>query len=216
MKKLTTADRLSAILSERNLKQVELLEMAKSLGGKYGVKFNKADISQYVSGKVEPGQDKLSILGMALGVSEAWLMGYDVPKSRESYSEQIKEKGENSIPLLGRIAAGTPILAEQNIEDYFSIDKSIKCDFCLRVQGDSMLDEGILDNDIVFIRKQSTVESGEIAAVVVDGEATLKRIFLKNGTIILQPANKNYEPIILTDGDVRIAGKLAAVLNVRN
>lgn len=79
-----------------------------------------------------------------------------------------------------------------------------------------MLDEGILDNDIVFIRKQSAVENGEIAAVVVDGEATLKRIFFKNGTIILQPANKNYEPTILTDGDVRIAGKLVAVLNVRN
>lgn len=79
-----------------------------------------------------------------------------------------------------------------------------------------MIDEGILSGDIVFIRKQSTVENGEIAAVIIEDEATLKRVFKSDTSIILQPANKNYEPTILTDGDVRIAGKLVAVLNVRN
>ena len=79
-----------------------------------------------------------------------------------------------------------------------------------------MIDEGILSGDIVFIRKQSTIENGEIAAVIIEDEATLKRVFKSYTSIILQPANKKYEPIILTDGDVRIAGKLVAVLNVRN
>ena len=80
MKKVTTSQRLKEIMKERGLKQVDILELAKPFCDKYGIKLNKNDLSQYVSGKVEPGQYKLSILGHALNVSEAWLMGYDVPK----------------------------------------------------------------------------------------------------------------------------------------
>lgn len=80
MKKVTTSQRLKEIMKERGLKQVDILELAKPFCDKYNVKLNKNDLSQYVSGKVEPGQYKLSILGYALNVSEAWLMGYDVPK----------------------------------------------------------------------------------------------------------------------------------------
>ena len=131
-----------------------------------------------------------------------------------SKSERIPSNAK-PVPLVGTIAAGMPILAEQNIEDYFNIDSSVKCDFCLKVQGDSMVDEGIKSGDIVFIKQQADVENGEIGAVIVGTEATLKRIYKRNGSLILQPANAKYEPIILESGDVIIAGKLVAVLNMR-
>lgn len=96
MKKLSTADRLNAVMKERNIKQVDILRAAKPFCDKYGVKLAKNDLSQYVSGKVEPGQEKLTILGLALNVSEAWLMGYDVPMDRETKKEQPASIGELS------------------------------------------------------------------------------------------------------------------------
>lgn len=83
MKELTTADRLKQIMNERGLKQVEILETCKPYCEKYGVKLAKNDLSQYISGKVQPGQDKLSILGLALNVNEVWLMGYNVPPGKD-------------------------------------------------------------------------------------------------------------------------------------
>jgi transcriptional regulator with XRE-family HTH domain len=82
MKKYTTSQRLKQIMEARQLRQVDILEAAEPFCKKYNVKLEKNALSQYVSGKVEPGQEKLTILGMALGVSEAWLMGYEVPMER--------------------------------------------------------------------------------------------------------------------------------------
>lgn len=81
-----TSERLKAIMKERNIAQVDILQAAKPFCIQYGVKLGKSDLSQYVNGKVEPKQEKLTILGLALGVNEAWLMGYDVPESREDTS----------------------------------------------------------------------------------------------------------------------------------
>lgn len=81
--KVTTSERLKQIMTEKNLRQVDILNRAEPYCKKYGIKLNRNDLSQYVSGKVEPGQFKLSMLGLALNVSEAWLMGYDVPQGRE-------------------------------------------------------------------------------------------------------------------------------------
>ena len=88
MKKYTTAERLRQIMSQRGLKQIDILLLAEPYCIKYNVKLNKNDLSQYVNGKVEPKQHKLSILGLALNVNEAWLMGYDVPMEREPYKEK--------------------------------------------------------------------------------------------------------------------------------
>lgn len=84
MKKITTSERLKQIMLERDLKQVDILNLCAPFCKKYSVKLGKNDLSQYVSGKVTPGQDKLTILGMALNVDEVWLMGYDVPSSRQA------------------------------------------------------------------------------------------------------------------------------------
>ena len=89
--KESTSDRLKQIMSERNLKQVDILNLSSPYCTKYNVKMNKSDISQYVSGKVEPSQEKLVILGMALDVSEAWLMGLDLSKERKKNSTKANE-----------------------------------------------------------------------------------------------------------------------------
>ena len=117
-----------------------------------------------------------------------------------------------SIPLLGTIAAGQPILAEQNIEDYFNLDKKIKADFCLRIKGDSMINVNILDGDIVFIKRQEDLEDGQIGAVLVEDSATLKRFYKQNGSVILQAENPAYKPLVISKGNVIILGKMVASL----
>lgn len=92
MKEHNTSDRLRQIMKERNLRQVDILNLTIPYCKKYEVKMNKSDISQYVSGKVEPNQDKLAILGMALNLNEAWLMGYDVPMKRKELSASEANK----------------------------------------------------------------------------------------------------------------------------
>ena len=96
MKELTTADRLKQIMSERGLKQVDILEACKPYCERYGVQLKKNDLSQYVSGKVEPKQDKLSILGMALNVNVVWLMGYNVPAGRKEL-EKLEQQLQNEV-----------------------------------------------------------------------------------------------------------------------
>ena len=91
MQRVTTAERLKQIMEERNLKQVDILNLSLPLCAKWDIKMNKSDISQYVSGKVEPSQEKLVILGMALNVTESWLMGFDVPSERKD-SAAVAEK----------------------------------------------------------------------------------------------------------------------------
>lgn len=98
-----TAIRLKKIMNERNLRQVDLLELLKPFCKKYNVKINKSDISQYLSGKVKPGQEKLSMLGMALGVTEAWLMGYDSPKERAIDIETISKEEQEHLKDLRRL-----------------------------------------------------------------------------------------------------------------
>lgn len=91
MKRKTTSERLKQIMSERNLKQVDILNLSLPICAKYNIKMNKSDISQYVSGKVEPSQEKLVVLGLALNVTESWLMGFDVPPHRKDSKFQAEE-----------------------------------------------------------------------------------------------------------------------------
>lgn len=99
------------------------------------------------------------------------------------------------VPLVGRIACGTPILAQENIEDYVDVPKDRHVDFCLTCSGDSMIDAGIDDGDTVYIRKQPDVENGEIAAVRIGDEATLKRVYKYPDCIVLEAENRAYAPL---------------------
>ena len=119
-----------------------------------------------------------------------------------------------SVPLVGRVTAGQPILAVENIEDYLMLPQSMLGKdelFCLRVQGESMIDIGILDGDIVVLRQQDTAENGEIVvAMTPDDEATLKRIFYEDGRVRLQPENSTMQPIYAPT--VTVLGKLVALV----
>lgn len=117
------------------------------------------------------------------------------------------------IPLIGTIACGAPILAEEHIEDYVDLPQHIRADFTLVCKGDSMINARIFDGDIVYIRQQEEVNNGEIAAVLIDGEATLKRVRLFEDHISLEPENPMYKPLVYWNEDmngVRILGKAVA------
>ena len=213
--KTTTSERLKQLMSERNLKQVDILALTEPITREYGVRVSKSDLSQYVSGKTEPKQDKLTVLGKALNVSEAWLMGYDVPRSRTTVNDTGVPAGfeplpqMSTVPLVGAIACGTPILAEQNIEARIGIPAAWRADFALTCKGDSM-EPKIKDGDIVAIRTQPEVENGEVAAVRIGDEATLKRVFLFQDHLELRAENPAFSSIILMGEDmntVHIEGK---------
>lgn len=126
------------------------------------------------------------------------------------YNNIIPLPNMNRIPLLGNIACGEPILAEENIECNIDIPENINADFALRCKGNSMIDARILDGDIVYIKQQPTVNNGEIAAVLIGDEATLKKVYLTGDTLTLLACNSSYEPFIYSGTElenIRILGK---------
>ena len=120
------------------------------------------------------------------------------------------------IPLLGTIACGEPILAAENIEALINADEDLNADFALRCKGDSMINARIFDGDIVYIREQPDVEDGEIAAVLIGEEATLKRVYKYPSKVVLRPENPLYDDMIYSKeemNEVRILGKAVAFLS---
>ena len=195
------------IKSKREYLNITQQEIADYVG------VSKSAVSRWESGDIgNMGIDKVPKLSEILEISPIELINMDKRYSTERIPNKSNTK---SIPLLGQIAAGTPILAEENIEGYFNLDNKIKADFALKVKGDSMLGAGIFPGDIVFIRQQPNVENGEIGAILIENEATLKKFYRDNGTIILQAENNKYQPMIFTNGNIKILGKLVATLNIR-
>ncbi len=117
-------------------------------------------------------------------------------------------------PVLGRVPAGKPFLSEENIEGVITIpdDMSSGKTFALQVKGDSMIGAGIMDGDRVIVKQQAGAENGEIVCAVIDGEATLKRFFKKDGVVTLKAENEKYAPITVSQGEFRIAGKVVGLL----
>lgn len=211
----TFGQRLKKALEIRDLKQSDLIRLTG---------LDRSLISNYISGKYKAKQDNLHIIAKALNISEAWLMGYDIPMERDDIRTDDNMLPSNisplpkhkKLPMLGTIACGEPIFAEENIDGYISCPDNIDADFCLRCKGDSMIGARIQDGDIVYIRQQPDVENGEIAAVLIDNEATLKRVYKKSESIILQPENPAYEPLIFVReemNNIRILGKAVCFLS---
>ena len=118
------------------------------------------------------------------------------------------------VPILGRVAAGKPLLAEENVEGFLTVAGEIARGkaFALKVKGDSMINAGILGGDYVIVRSQGTAENGEIVCALINGEATLKRFYRKGDTVTLKAENKNYAPITVSQGEFRIAGKAVGLI----
>jgi repressor LexA len=132
--------------------------------------------------------------------------------------EAVGRATGRAVPIVGRVAAGQPILAEQNLEGTLTLDPSLArwegC-FLLRVRGHSMKDAAILDGDLVLVQPQQDAESGEIVVALLDGEATVKRLVKKSGGITLKPENEGMKPIAVPAGaDFRLAGKVVGVFRV--
>ena len=190
------ADRICRALRIRDMKQSELSERT-------GIP--KSAISQYCSGAFKPKQQRLFLIAKALDVDEAWLMGLDVPIDRNSRStpaniNPIPEM--RKVPLLGSIACGAPILAEEHIEEYVDIPKHISADFALTCKGDSMINAAILSDDLVIVRPQQSADDGQIVVARIGDEATVKRLRRRNGQVWLMPENENYEPIDGTEAEI--------------
>ena len=153
--------------------------------------------------------------GMNMSLDELLSLADDMPVDMTGSGAKglMPMSPMRKIPLLGTIACGDPIIATENIEEEIDIPEHISGDFALRCKGDSMINARIFDGDIVYIRQQETVENGEIAAVLIDGEATLKRVRLFEDHISLEPENPQYRPIVLWGEEmntVRILGKAVA------
>lgn len=164
-------------------------------------------IQKWESGTTEPPLVALSSL--------AKLYGYTL---HELYTTDLTGNGESenfkTVPVIGTIAAGTPLLATENITDRYIIDQRIQADFCLEVKGESMIEAGIKDGDFVFIKKQSCVDNGDIAVILIDEEATLKRFYRQDGVIILKPENSKFQPQIYKEKDFKqviVLGKAVMV-----
>ncbi|MBB5335858.1 transcriptional repressor LexA [Pectinatus brassicae] len=172
---------------------------------------NKSSICEYLSGSYEPKQQNVLKIAAALNIPPEYFWGMNLlDKAKKDVNEKVKK-----IPLIGSIAAGRPILAVQDFDEYIPCDSSLKADFCLRISGDSMINARIYDGDIVFIHEQSDVNDGEIAAVLVDDSATLKRVYKYGNMVQLRAENPKYKPMEFdrkTCSDIRILGKAVALL----
>lgn len=130
-------------------------------------------------------------------------------------TEQVSSERVRPVPLLGRIAAGRPILAAEEVEDFVPLPVELVGQgpvFMLQVKGDSMVGAGILDGDYVVVRRQPDADDGQIVACLVDGEeATVKRIRRRDGVVVLESENPSFEPMVFTDG-VQILGRVVSVL----
>lgn len=184
-------------------------DLAKRLGYK-----DRSTIAKIENDVNDITQSKIVAIAEVLETTPAALMGWDLQPAISALPSNILPMPEmRKIPLVGTIACGEPILAEENIEDYVSIPKDMAGDFALTCKGDSMINARIFNGDIVYIRQQDTVENGEIAAVLIDNDATLKRVRLFDDHISLEPENPMYKPLVFWNEEmntVRILGKAVA------
>lgn len=212
---MSVGERIKQRRLELNLSVDELAEKLNK---------NRATIYRYENNEIENMPTSvLEPLAKVLQTTPAHLMGWE-DENKDPILENIPgiitPVQMKRIPILGTIACGDPIFAQENYDGYFMIDKNLpEADFILKAKGDSMIEAHIFDGDLVFLRKASDVDDGQIAAVLIDDEATLKRVSRDKDTVILQPCNKDYKPIIVQEKDdkqVLILGEMVGVYSKRS
>ena len=191
----------------RKAKGLTLEMLAEKLGT------SKQTIHRYENGVIANiPTDKIKMLAQSLDVTPSALMGWD--NEVYAYDNIIPIEGKK-LPVLGTIACGEPIYASEEYGSYISTGSDIDASFCLRAQGDSMIGARIYDGDIVFIRQQDSVDNGDIAAVIINDEATLKRVYYypDESKIVLSPENPRFAPLVYTKDElnsIKILGKAVA------
>lgn len=197
-------DRLEEALSLRSMKPSEL---AKKTG------IGEGAISQYRKGAYKASQRNLEKISKALNFSIPWLMGISDDPNRAMPTNLLPLPEFVRKPRLGEIACGKPILAVEDSGTFDVVPSNVRCDFTLKCKGDSMINARIYNGDIVYIREQSEVENGEIAAVRIGDEATLKRVYYNGKRIILRACNPLFEDLEYEGealNDIEILGKAVA------
>lgn len=193
---LDIGDRIKKKRLALNLSQQELAE-------KVGYT-SRSSINKIELGLVNLPQSKVQLLAQVLNTSVSYILWGKESDTTATVSEDDYEKYglrrvvKKKFPVLGEIACGEPIFAEQDFESFIEADSDINADFCLIAKGDSMIGARIYDGDVVFIRKQPIVNNGQIAAVIVDGDATLKRWYYypEKKQLVLNPENSVYAPLV--------------------
>lgn len=195
------------IKERRQALKMTLLEVADALGVK------EATVQRYESGEIKNLKlDTILNLARIFKCSPSYLVGWNIDDPLPPDTMNIENE---SLPVLGSIAAGVPILADEG-SAYYSPLSECGADFCLRVKGDSMIGAGIRDGSTVFIHKQDYVDDGEIAAVLIDDEATLKRVYRSEDSVTLVSENPKYKPMIFTKNqgkNIRILGKAVSFMS---
>lgn len=176
---------------------------------------DKSMIAKIEKGNVDLPQSKILAFANVLETTPGELMGWDYEAEPTETVDNIYKLDKIKLPMLGKVACGEPIYADEERESYIMVGTDIKADFCLQCQGDSMINARIHDGDIVFVKKTDIVENGAIAVVIIDDEATLKRFFYyrEQNLVILKPENPKYQDIILTGeqlNQVRVIGRAVA------
>lgn len=190
-------------------------ELAKEIG--YST---KTSISKIENDILDINQSTIVALARALKTTPSAIMGWSESNDSEidlSRFSNIKPVKKIKLPMLGKIACGKPIFAEEEHEAFVEVDDSYGADFCLSAEGDSMINAGIDSGDTVLIREAPIVDNGQIAAVIIDDEATLKRVYYyrDKNKLVLQAENPRYEPLVFTNEElntIRILGKAVAVI----
>lgn len=209
---MTVGEKIREARIKKGLTQSELAQL---LGYKSRSSINKIE----VEGRDIP-RSSIVKFAKVLGVTPSYLMGWeddDAKKANDdtdifSQFNNIKPIRLKKFPMLGEIACGEPIFADEDKESYIMADMDIKADFCLTAKGDSMINARINDGDIVFIRQMPMVENGDIAAVIINDEATLKRVYYypEKDKLILNPENPAFDPLVYINeelNEIRILGK---------
>nr|WP_308545458.1 S24 family peptidase [uncultured Lachnoclostridium sp.] len=191
----------------------ELNISADTLADALGV--SRSTIFRYEKGDIEKvPAESINKIAKLLNTTPAYLMGWEDRSNNRSF-DNIIPISIKRYPLLGDIACGAPIFCNEDRESYVEAGTNIHADFCLRAHGDSMINARIHDGDIVFIREQNSVDNGDIAAVVIGNEATLKRVYFypDKNMFILKAENPSYEDKIFINSEIsniRILGKAVA------
>lgn len=190
-------------------KGITIAKMIKDLG------LGQGTFSTWKKRGTIPNGDVLREIADYFGVSVDYLLGEDTETTLPSNVRPVQTK---RFPMLGNIACGEPIFADEDHETYIDASSDIKADFCLTAKGDSMIGARIHDGDVVFIRAQPTVNNGEIAAVIIDNDATLKRWYFypDKAKLVLSPENPAFEPLVYIGEElksVRCIGKAVCFMS---
>ena len=183
----------------------------EALGEALGV--SRQTVHRYESGVIENiPRAKIARMAELFGTTSAGLLGFEDPIFEMEGVLPIRRR---RIPILGEIACGVPVYADEQVESYAVEEDGLNADFCLRARGDSMVGARIFDGDLVFVRACSAVENGEIGVVIIDDEATLKRVYYypEKGKLVLLPENAAYEPLVYLGEEletIKIIGKAVA------